>query len=158
MVVDPVKHRANLRNQQVNYYKIWGKPPNVIDTVVDGMIPDDLWLCDICNDQIELEASERVKKHGFGITPVFQDESYAYCTKCFAKLILNEKQGSLKILVCDCCLDEEVFDTYEKIQGMIMFWLGDVNQQIIEDTGKEATFRPVTEEVFNEVTKETEEE
>jgi hypothetical protein len=89
---------------------------------------------------------------------VFQDESYAYCTKCFAKLILEEKQGSLKILVCDCCLDEEVFDTYEKIQGMIMFWLGDVKQQIIEDTGKEATFRPVTEEVFNEVTKETEEE
>ena len=41
---------------------------------------------------------------------------------------------------------------------MIMFWLGDVKQQIIEDTGKKATFRPVTEEVFNEVTKETEEE
>tara|TARA_R100001163_G_scaffold52589_1_gene39928 strand:- start:848 stop:1354 length:507 start_codon:yes stop_codon:yes gene_type:complete len=156
MVVDPVKHRVNLRQASVDYYKIYGKPPNVIDTVIDYGLPDDLWICDVCNDDIQLIPSEAMKQYGFGRSPIIQDDSYAYCTKCFMKLLIRKMQGRLAIKVCNCCIDTDIFDSDEKMQGFIMFWLGDVKQSMSNTYGKDTTFVPVAEDDWSRLESEEE--
>jgi|TARA_A100001201_G_scaffold137980_2_gene128425 hypothetical protein len=95
-VLNPIKHRQVQRlTAEVNYddtkkaYEEQGF--FFIDTLVENNIPDDLWICDFCNVQIDIEIS--MPK---GIVVV---DNNALCQECFDK---SKKYIGKKTLEGNC--------------------------------------------------------
>ena len=101
LVKDPVSHRVNDRKERIDYYAReypLGKPNNIIDSLIDSDIPDDLWICDLCNDDMNIS---------FCILIV---ENMALCPECIQKSIYRYNDWrDIKINVCSlqCCTQEE---------------------------------------------------
>ena len=72
------------------------------------------------------------------------------------KLLIRKMQRRLAIKVCNCCIDTDIFDSDEKMQGFIMFWLGDVKHSMSNTYGKDTTFVPVTEDDWSRLESEEE--
>lgn len=93
-VLNPVKHRQVIRlTSEVNYdatkkaYEEQGF--FFIDTLVDNPIPDDLWVCDFCNIEIDIELPQGI--------PVVDNN--ALCHQCYVK---SEKYINDKTLEGNC--------------------------------------------------------
>ena len=106
-VLNPIKHRQVQRlTAEVNYddnkraYEEQGF--FFIDTLVENNIPDDLWICDFCNVQIDIEIS--MPK---GIVVV---DNNALCQECFNKskkyIDKTTLEGNCPNL---CCKQEEKY-------------------------------------------------
>ena len=104
-VLNPVKHREVIRlTSEVNYdankkaYEEQGF--FFIDTLVESGIPDDLWVCDLCNVQMNVEIH----------IPVV--DNLAMCETCYKK---NEKYITPKTIegecTLECCETEEKYAT-----------------------------------------------
>lgn len=92
LVKDPVQHRVNDRKEREQYYARefpLGKPSNIIDTLVDAGLPDDLWICDICNDEMELDNG------------VMIIENMAMCNDCITRCV-NQYDDWKEMIVKDC--------------------------------------------------------
>ena len=59
IVTNPLTHRRKEKEERLKFYEdIGGIPENVIDTLLDTDIPDDLWLCDVCNVKVHTLPTE----------------------------------------------------------------------------------------------------
>jgi len=93
-IINPIKHRKRLRiNAELNYESNKKAHEDngffFIDTLVESNIPDDLWICDLCNASID--ADNRI--------PVA--DNLALCNECFAKWNTKEYIGD-KTLEGNC--------------------------------------------------------
>lgn len=76
---NPIEHRKVDRlNSEYHYAEMKKQHEEAgnffIDVLVDTPIPDDLWVCDLCNAEIDITIS----------IPVI--EGYAMCRQCYTKL------------------------------------------------------------------------
>jgi len=105
-VINPIEHRKKIRLiSEANYEKTKkayeDRGAFFIDVLVDSGLPDDLWVCDLCNDEIAVDSR----------IPIV--DNLALCTKCFAKWnteeYVNDKtiEGDCPNVCCNTDKDKE---------------------------------------------------
>ncbi|MBO71658.1 MAG: hypothetical protein CL508_05235 [Actinobacteria bacterium] len=102
IVSNPVLHRANDREYAEKMRK-QNEDSGVIyiDTLLDTGLTDDFWICDMCNDQINV-----VDEQGESISVYLWLQTRALCGNCIDKY---EEQGYLNEgkMFCPCCIGKE---------------------------------------------------
>ena len=106
IISNPMLHRKNDRAERVAYYDKYGQDDFVFDTLTDTNIPDDMWICDLCNTPIEVVDKANKPKS------LWIHLNYALCGNCVDEQIAKEDNtaetiNSSDVEFCQCCIGEE---------------------------------------------------
>lgn len=123
IITKPITHRQVYKvEQRLNYLAMKQQSINegwfFIDTAFETGIADDLWVCDLCNTQIDV-GNESEQKPVKLLSTSYQYEQdkkdmndgatlsgTALCDTCYNRIKTQDDNAFIHKLVCGCCRDD----------------------------------------------------